>query len=93
MPEEQRIASRTIVDTRGARPDIHFLRVPESNAVKNRVHQDLKPPADLREAEQRAWQQAEVARLEAAGAVLVRHDKDRPVVMQDVEGSEFCVTD
>ncbi|WP_374064244.1 VOC family protein [Streptomyces himalayensis] len=81
-----------MVDAKGTRPDIHFLRVPESKAVKNRVHLDLKPPIDLRGAEQRAWQEAEVTRLVAAGAVFLRHDEDCPVIMQDVEGNEFCVT-
>src|SRR5215469_2149300 len=45
----------------GIAPDILFLKVPEAKAVKNRLHLDLRPND----------QAAEVARLEALGALWV----------------------
>ncbi|POH56961.1 VOC family protein [Arthrobacter glacialis] len=68
----------------GALPDILFLRVPETKAVKNRLHLDLRPDD----------QAAEVARLEALGARRVDIGQGTDVtwvVMADPEGNEFCV--
>jgi predicted enzyme related to lactoylglutathione lyase len=67
--------------------ELLFIRVPESKAGKNRLHLDLVPLNRTRD--------EEVARLQAAGAVLVS-DQRRPngrgwVVMADPEGNEFCV--
>ncbi|MEV7275735.1 VOC family protein [Streptomyces sp. NPDC093111] len=65
---------------------ILFQRVPEPKTVKNRLHIDLHPQADSRE--------AEVARLTALGAATLR-EVAQPggswVVMSDPEGNEFCV--
>ncbi|ALV46191.1 hypothetical protein SAMN04489740_3913 [Arthrobacter alpinus] len=68
----------------GVLPDILFLRVPETKAVKNRLHLDLRP----------ADQVAEVARLEALGATRVDIGQGSDVtwvVMADPEGNEFCI--
>lgn len=68
----------------GVSPDILFLRVPESKAVKNRLHIDLRPDD----------QASEVARLEALGArrADVGQGEDVTwVVMADPAGNEFCV--
>lgn len=68
----------------GVAPDILFLRVPESKAVKNRIHLDLRP--DDRD--------AEVARLEALGATRAQvgqRGDESWVVLADPEGNEFCV--
>ena len=67
-------------------PDILFLKVPDSKAVKNRLHLDLRPDD----------QAAEVARLEKLGAKKIdigqSTDPDTTwVVMADPEGNEFCV--
>ena len=67
-------------------PDILFLKVPDSKAVKNRSHLDLRPDD----------QDAEVARLEKLGAKKIdigqSTDPDTTwVVMADIEGNEFCV--
>ena len=64
-------------------PDILFLQVPETKAVKNRVHLDLRP----------ADQAAEVKRLEALGArqADIGQRDVTWVVMADPEGNEFCV--
>lgn len=68
----------------GVLPEILFLRVPETKAVKNRLHLDLRPDD----------QAAEVARLEALGARRVDIGQGTSVtwvVMADPEGNEFCV--
>ena len=68
----------------GVSPDILFLRVPEQKTVKNRLHVDLRP----------VDQAAEVARLEALGAVRTdvgQGDGQTWVVLADPDGNEFCV--
>jgi len=66
-----------------------FVEVPESKAVKNRLHLDLEPVAGSRD--------DEVARLVGHGAVQVadRRGIYGPrtgwVVLADPEGNEFCV--
>jgi len=62
-------------------PNIWFNRVPEPKSAKNRMHFDLRAPGTV---------EAEVARLEALGAVVVRRGGHQ-TVMQDPEGNEFCV--
>jgi predicted enzyme related to lactoylglutathione lyase len=67
-------------------PRLLFEQVPETKAIKNRMHLDLTP--DTTRAE-------EVARLTALGATVI-DDRTRPdgagwVVLQDPEGNEFCV--
>jgi catechol 2,3-dioxygenase-like lactoylglutathione lyase family enzyme len=68
----------------GVAPDLLFLRVPESKAIKNRLHLDLRPKD----------QAVEVARLEALGArrVDVGQGPDVTwVVLADPDGNEFDV--
>jgi predicted enzyme related to lactoylglutathione lyase len=78
-PEEVEIRSAP-----DALPGLIFVPVPESKAVKNRLHIDLRPDD----------QEAEVERLVNMGA---RHvDVGQPpdatwVVLADPEGNEFCV--
>jgi hypothetical protein len=67
-------------------PDLLFLKVDDDKGVKNRLHLDLRPDD----------QSAEVARLEALGAVRVdvgqAGDPEATwVVLADPEGNEFCV--
>jgi hypothetical protein len=77
-------------DPTGTGPDIYLMTVPESKVVKNRVHLDLQAEPTM---------EAEVARLEAAGAsVLATHQDPEGfvdpyiwTVMKDPEGNEFCV--
>jgi hypothetical protein len=69
---------------------LYFMNVPESKAVKNRLHIDITTEESLDEG---------VKALAAQGAVLValRQDPetltnpDTWAVMQDPEGNEFCV--
>ncbi|GAA1300804.1 VOC family protein [Saccharothrix xinjiangensis] len=69
-----------------AGPSLEFVRVAEPKRGKNRVHLDVAPPADGDLA-------AEVARLEACGAVRVDVGQRSVtwVVLADPEGNEFCV--
>ncbi|MFE9885324.1 VOC family protein [Streptomyces scopuliridis] len=65
---------------------ILFQRVPEAKTGKNRIHLDLHPGPERRE--------AEVGRLEGLGATVVRRVKEPGgewVVMADPELNEFCV--
>jgi hypothetical protein len=74
------------VDPDGVGPRIFFQLVPEKKEVKNRVHLDLRPGVDDRE--------AEVARLEALGARRLYDGQQGPstwVTMADPEGNEFDV--
>ncbi|GGU60638.1 VOC family protein [Streptomyces lavendofoliae] len=63
-----------------------FQRVPEAKTGKNRLHLDLHAPPGRRD--------AEVARLEARGASVLRHVEEPGgewTVLADPEGNEFCV--
>ncbi|MFG2782761.1 VOC family protein [Streptomyces prunicolor] len=63
-----------------------FQRVPEPKTTKNRLHLDLHPGPDNRE--------AEVERLTGLGASVLRRVTEPAgawVVMTDPEGNEFCV--
>ncbi|MEW1890672.1 MULTISPECIES: VOC family protein [unclassified Streptomyces] len=67
-------------------PTIYFQRVPDTKAVKNRLHLDVSPIDCSTE--------AEVTRLLALGAtrVDIGQGEDRSwVVLADPEGNEFCV--
>lgn len=92
IPADQRHAMRTIIDPQGNRPDIFFIAVPEGKVVKNRLHLDIKASKGLPTDEVRARQDAEAERLVAAGATVVARPAAGAIVMQDVEGNEFCIT-
>ncbi|WP_067657698.1 VOC family protein [Nocardia harenae] len=95
-PPERRGAAFSCVDPTGAGPRLYFQRVPEGKVVKNRVHLDVRAGTGLVGAERLAALTAESARLTALGAVQVRvmtadADNESCIVMQDVEGNEFCL--
>ncbi|MFE2211028.1 VOC family protein [Streptomyces canus] len=64
-----------------------FVTVPETKAVKNRLHFDLQPQDRTRD--------EEVARLLTLGATLIDDQRTGDgmgwVVLADPEGNEFCV--
>jgi hypothetical protein len=94
IPEDQRNTGRTLVDKVGGnRPDIFFLKVPESKVVKNRVHLDIKVGQGLANVERRAMITAKVDELTALGAAVAEEFSGQggPVVLRDLEGNEFCV--
>jgi len=73
-------------DADGGRPRWYFQLVPESKAVKNRMHVDIQVGPDR--------VGAEVDRLEALGATRLYDGRQGPhtwVTMADPEGNEFCV--
>ncbi|MEU8241268.1 VOC family protein [Actinoplanes missouriensis] len=83
-------------DPTGAGPRLFFQRVPEGKVVKNRVHLDVRVGTGLVGDERLAVLQAERKRLEALGAtcfqVLLADGVDEScIVMQDIEGNEFCL--
>lgn len=87
-----------IRDPEGLRPMIWFQPVPETKAVKNRIHLDLRVGGgrDVPLVNRIPIVTAKVAELVAAGAVATRELSGTVghfgVVMQDPEGNEFCVT-
>ncbi|MQA07224.1 MAG: VOC family protein [Pseudonocardiaceae bacterium] len=65
----------------GGGPRLFFNKVPESKAVKNRVHVDLESD-DVAE---------DIQRFVSLGAkVLTKHEEGH-TVLRDPEGNEFCV--
>src|ERR671912_151964 len=83
-------------DPTGVGPRMYFQQVPEGKVVKNRVHLDVRVGTGLVGEERLATLEAECARLVALGATrvqLLRADgfDESCIVMQDVEGNEFCL--
>ncbi|NNJ07409.1 VOC family protein [Streptomyces sp. PKU-MA01144] len=96
LPPERRGCWFACVDPSGVGPRLFFQRVPEGKTVKNRLHLDVRVGTGLVGEERLAVLEAECARLVALGAVrvrLLRADgvNESCLVMQDVEGNEFCL--
>ncbi|MGV9665056.1 VOC family protein [Nocardia niigatensis] len=96
LPAERQGSAFACVDPSGAGPRLFFQRVPEGKVVKNRVHLDVRVGTGLVGEERLAALEAEGARLVALGAVRVRlltadGFNESCLVMQDVEGNEFCL--
>jgi hypothetical protein len=96
VPEEEWNSASAIQDSKSdPTRRIYFQKVPEPKAVKNRLHLDLNVAARGTPAEERrTLVDAEVERLAGIGAskVEAREKYDEYwVVMQDVEGNEFCL--
>jgi hypothetical protein len=84
------------VDPSGVGPRLYFQRVPEGKVVKNRVHLCVRVGTGLVGDERLATLEAECARLIPLGAARVRllpadGIEESCIVMQDIEGNEFCV--
>jgi hypothetical protein len=91
---EERDSWCACVDPSGVGPRLYFQRVPEGKVVKNRVHLDVRVGTGLVGEERLAALEAEGARLLPLGAVRVRllyDGTDSCIVMQDIEGNEFCL--
>jgi hypothetical protein len=96
LPAEERGAWAACTDPSGVGPRLYFQRVPEGKVVKNRVHLDVRAGTGLVGEERLAVLEAECARLVALGATRVRllpadEENESCIVMQDVEGNEFCL--
>ncbi|MFI7434596.1 VOC family protein [Micromonospora haikouensis] len=96
LPSERQGSAFACVDPTGVGPRLFFQRVPEGKVVKNRLHLDVRAGTGLVGEERVAVLEAEAARLVARGATrmrLLRADgfNESCLVMQDVEGNEFCL--
>jgi hypothetical protein len=96
LPAEERDSWFACADPTGSGPRLYFQRVPEGKVVKNRVHLDVRAGTGLVGEERLAVLEAECARLVALGAQRVRlleadEENESCLVMQDVEGNEFCL--
>lgn len=96
QPPEDRDSSFACLDPTGVGPRLYFQRVPEGKVVKNRLHLDVRVGTGLVGEERLAALEAECARLVALGAKRVRllpadGVNESCLVMQDVEGNEFCL--
>jgi len=96
LPPEQQGAAYACVDPTGVGPRLFFQRVPEGKVVKNRVHLDVRAGTGLVGEERLAALKAESARLIELGATQVEllpadGFNESCIVMQDVEGNEFCL--
>ncbi|MBW5483194.1 VOC family protein [Streptomyces bambusae] len=96
LPPEERGSRFACSDPTGVGPRLYFQRVPEGKVVKNRVHLDVRVGTGLVGEERVAALEAECARLVPLGAVrvqlLVADEKNEScLLMQDVEGNEFCL--
>ncbi|OBA87039.1 VOC family protein [Mycobacterium sp. SMC-16] len=96
LPPEHQGSKFACVDPEGIGPRLFFQRVPEGKAVKNRVHLDVRVATGLAGDERLAALETECERLVALGAVRVRllpadDINESCIVMQDVEGNEFCL--
>ena len=96
LPVERQGSAFACVDPTGTGPRLFFQRVPEGKVVKNRVHLDVRVGTGLVGQERVDALEAECARLLELGATrveLLRADgfNESCLVMQDVEGNEFCL--
>jgi hypothetical protein len=96
VPEDQRDMAYAIVDPSGARPRVYRQKVPEGKTAKNRVHLDVNIGAGLGPDERRSTVRNRAVELVALGATQLREVDDPRfgdycIVMQDIEGNEFCL--
>ena len=96
LPPEAQGSAFACQDPNGVGPRLFFQRVPEGKVVKNRVHLDVRVGTGLVGEERLAALDAESDRLVALGATQFRRMpadgiNESCIVMQDVEGNEFCL--
>ena len=96
LPEESRGSAWACQDPDGVGPRLFFQRVPEGKTVKNRVHLDVRVGVGLKGDERVSVLEAEAARLEPLGGrrqrlLVADEENESCLVMQDVEGNEFCL--
>jgi hypothetical protein len=93
---EQQGSAFACTDPSGVGRRLFFQRVPEGRVIKNRLHLDVRAGSGLVGGERLAVLEAECARLVALGGVCARllpadGANESCLVMQDVEGNEFCL--
>jgi hypothetical protein len=94
--DDEHGGSAASLDPTGAGPRLYFQPVPEGKVVKNRLHLDIRVGTGLVGEERVAVLEEECSRLVALGATRVRllladEENESCLVMQDVEGNEFCL--
>jgi hypothetical protein len=93
-PADQRDAFFAIVDPDRRGPRLYFQRVPEGKTAKNRVHLDVNVGAELGGEERRAAVRKRAGDLLELGATELRESTENGeywIVLQDLEGNEFCL--
>ena len=96
LVEDSDERSAACVDPSGAGPRLYFQQVPEGKVAKNRLHLDVRVGTGLVGEERLVVLESECARLLELGATRVRlmladEENESCLVMQDVEGNEFCL--
>lgn len=96
LPVERQGSTWACQDPDGVGPRLFFQRVPEGKTVKNRVHLDVRVAVGLTGDDRVAGLESEASRLVALGArrlhLLPADEENKTcLVMQDVEGNEFCL--
>jgi hypothetical protein len=93
-PGDQRDAMYAIVDPESVKPRLLFQKVPEGKTAKNRVHLDVNVGAGLPHDERTAAVRSRADEIVALGATELREAEEFGewwIVLQDIEGNEFCV--
>ncbi|MFI7320382.1 VOC family protein [Streptomyces venezuelae] len=80
-----------LCDPEGVGPRLSILKVPEAKTAKNRLHIDVRVPANGSPEERWARIAEESERLVRAGGTVLEKFDGHHVVMADPEGNEFCV--
>lgn len=96
LPSEDDGEAYAATDPDGIGPRLYFQKVPEGKTVKNRVHLDVRVGTGLVGEERLAALFEEEQRLLPLGAtrfelLLADEENESCLVMQDVEGNEFCL--
>jgi hypothetical protein len=96
LPPEDRGRAFACSDPNGVGPRLFFQRVPEGKVAKNRLHLDVRVGTGMVGEERLAALEAECARLIPLGAtrfqlLVADGENESCLVMQDVEGNEFCL--
>ena len=89
--EDDEMGAAWLHDPTGLAPRLCLLQVPEPKTAKNRLHVDLRVSGEGTPEQKWTRVTDEVARLSAAGAVVLQEFVGHHVVMADPEGNEFCV--
>ena len=96
LPPERQGHGFVCQDPTGAGPRLYFQRVPEGKVVKNRVHLDVRAGTGLVGSRAAAGAGGGGRASRGAGATRVEllvadEHNESCLVMQDVEGNEFCL--
>jgi hypothetical protein len=93
-PADQRDTAYAVVDPGKRLPRLYFQKVPEGKAAKNRVHLDVNVGAGMSPEQQRIAVRERADALVALGATELRAADENGefwIVLQDIEGNEFCL--